>query len=217
MYAIRLTDGVPDFYFQIPLKISVLWWKRGTGIDISHKHDRKARRKAPRSKNVYLSLLVKLYRFLSRRTSAKFNKIILKRLCMSRTNRPPMSLARITRFMKKKEREGRLAVVVGTVTDDVRLFDVPKLSICALKITDSARARVLKAGGEVITFDQLAVRSPLGNNTVMMQGCRTAREAHRHFGRAPGLPHSHTKPFVRSKGRKYERARGRRSSHGYKK
>ena len=32
-----------------------------------------------------------------------------------------------------------------------------------------------------------------------------------------GAPGSHTKPLVRSKGRKFERARGRRASRGYKK
>ncbi|GFR03722.1 60S ribosomal protein L18 [Trichonephila clavata] len=48
-------------------------------------------------------------------------------------------------------------------------------------------------------------------------GARTAREACKHFGKAPGVPHSHTKPYVRSKGRKFERARGRRKSRGYKK
>jgi len=31
-----------------------------------------------------------------------------------------------------------------------------------------------------------------------------------------GVPHSHTKPYVRSKGRKFEKARGRRRSCGYK-
>ena len=31
-----------------------------------------------------------------------------------------------------------------------------------------------------------------------------------------GVPHSHTKPFTRAKGRKFEKARGRRSSRGYK-
>lgn len=50
-----------------------------------------------------------------------------------------------------------------------------------------------------------------------MQGRRNAREAVKHFGLAPGVPHSHSKPFVRSKGRKFERARGRRRSCGYKK
>ena len=36
-----------------------------------------------------------LYRFLARRTNAKFNKIILKRLFMSKIHRPPLSLARL--------------------------------------------------------------------------------------------------------------------------
>ena len=88
--------------------------------------------------------------------------------------------------------------------------------VCAMHVTEGARGRILKAGGEIITLDQLALRSPKGQNTVLMQGPRKAREAYRHFGRAPGVPHSHTKPYVRSKGRKFERARGRRKSRGYK-
>ncbi|KAF4519807.1 hypothetical protein B566_EDAN006821 [Ephemera danica] len=187
------------------------------GIDINHKWDRKVIRTEPRSQDVYLRLLVKLYRFLARRTGSKFNKVVLRRLFMSKINRPPISLARVTRFMKKEGREGKIAVVVGTVTDDHRIWDVPKLSICALRVTEKARARILKAGGEIILFDQLALRAPTGKNTVLMQGRRTAREACRHFGLAPGVPHSHTKPYIRSKGRKFERARGRRRSCGYKK
>lgn len=49
-----------------------------------------------------------------------------------------------------------------------------------------------------------------------MLGPRKAREAVKHFGLAPGVPHSHTKPYVRSKGRKFERSRGRRRNKGYK-
>ncbi|XP_060573429.1 large ribosomal subunit protein eL18-like [Ruditapes philippinarum] len=135
---------------------------------------------------------------------------------MSKTNRPPLSIARLTRMMKRSGREGKTAVCVGTVTDDLRLLEVPKLKICALKVTERARGRILKAGGEIITFDQLALKSPKGQNTVLMQGRRKAREAFRHFGRAPGVPHSNTAPFVRSKGRKFEKARGRRGSRGYK-
>merc|ERR1739838_526434 len=165
----------------------------------------------------YLRLLVKLYRFLARRTSAKFNKIILKRLFMSKNNRPPMSVARVSRNMNKEGRSDKMAVVVGTVTDDIRMVKIPKLRICALHVTERARARILKAGGEIITFDQLALRSPKGQNTVLMQGPRKAREAYRHFGLAPGVPHSKSAPYVRSKGRKFERARGRRASRGYKK
>jgi large subunit ribosomal protein L18e len=118
--------------------------------------------------------------------------------------------------MSKKDREGKIAVVIGTITDDLRMYSVPKLTVCALRVTKTARARILKAGGEVLTLDQLALRSPRGENTVLIQGPRKAREACKHFGPAPGVPHSHTKPYVRSRGRKFERARGRRASRGYK-
>ncbi|CAG2104851.1 unnamed protein product [Medioppia subpectinata] len=189
---------------------------RHRGIDINHKNDRKVRRTAPKSKDPYLLLLVRLYRFLARRTGQKFNKIVLKRLFMSKINRPPISLNRLKIQMSSADRAGKIAVVVGAITDDVRMYSVPKLTVCALRMTRSARARILKAGGEVLTFDELAVRSPRGENTVLLQGPRNAREACKHFGRAPGVPHSHTKPYVRSKGRKFERARGRRASRGYK-
>ena len=53
-------------------------------IDIRHNNDRKVRRTEPKSQDIYLRLLVKLYRFLARRTDAKFNKIILRRLFMSK-------------------------------------------------------------------------------------------------------------------------------------
>ncbi|ALC44499.1 RpL18 [Drosophila busckii] len=187
------------------------------GIDINHKYDRKVRRTEPKSQDVYLRLLVKLYRFLQRRTNKKFNRIVLKRLFMSKINRPPMSLQRIARFHKVAKQPESTVVVVGTVTDDARLLVVPKMSVCALHVTQTARERILKAGGEVMTFDQLALRSPTGKNTLLLQGRRTARTACKHFGKAPGVPHSHTRPYVRSKGRKFERARGRRSSCGYKK
>ncbi|OQV11770.1 60S ribosomal protein L18 [Hypsibius exemplaris] len=186
------------------------------GIDISHKYDRKAVRKEPRSQDVYLRLLVKLYRFLARRSEAKFNKTILKRLFMSRANRPPLSLSKLASQMNKPGRSEKIAVVVGTITDDKRIHTIPKLRVCALNFTENARARILKAGGEVLTFDQLALKAPLGQNTQLLQGPRHARESYRHFGLAPGVPNSHTKPLVTSKGRKFERARGRRKTCGYK-
>ncbi|XP_050524302.1 60S ribosomal protein L18 [Daktulosphaira vitifoliae] len=187
------------------------------GIDIDHKRGHKAKRTAPKSKDVYLLLLVKLYRFLARRTRSHFNKIILRRLFMSRINRPPLSLSAIASKMNKINDEKRIAVVVGTIVDDKRLFKTPKITVCALRVTAGARARILKAGGTILTFDQLALKAPTGKNTVLLQGKRNSRESVRHFGPAPGVPHSHTKPYVRSKGRKFERARGRRRGCGFKK
>ncbi|PCG99625.1 uncharacterized protein BHQ10_007246 [Talaromyces amestolkiae] len=182
------------------------------GIDLDRHHVRSTHRKAPKSENVYLQLLVKLYRFLARRTDANFNKVILRRLFMSRTNRPPVSLSRIVSNVTE-EQKGKTVVVVGTVTDDNRMLTVPKLSIAALRFTATARARIEKAGGEILTLDQLALRAPTGSNTLLLRGPKNAREAVKHFGMGP---HSHKKPYVRSKGRKFERARGRRRSRGFK-
>ena len=218
------------------------------GIDLDRHHVRSSHRKAPKSDNIYLKLLVKLYRFLARtslrlqtplqicpfpkskvakrttdlplnagRTDSNFNKVVLRRLFMSRINRPPMSLSRIvskaaTEHASKAHKD-KTIVVIGTVTDDNRLLTVPELHIAALRFTATARARIEKAGGECLTIDQLALRAPTGANTLLLRGPKNAREAVKHFGFGP---HSHKKPYVQSKGRKFERARGRRASRGFK-
>eukprot|EP00931_Biecheleriopsis_adriatica_P115178 TRINITY_DN90_c0_g1_i1.p1 TRINITY_DN90_c0_g1~~TRINITY_DN90_c0_g1_i1.p1 ORF type:complete len:189 (-),score=45.47 TRINITY_DN90_c0_g1_i1:33-599(-) len=174
----------------------------------------KAKKRLVKSENPYLLLLCKLYKFLARRTDSKFNKVIFKRLNMSGRNRPPLALSKVIKFMDGKD--GKVAVVVGTVTDDKRTMEVPELKICALRFTETARARITKAGGECLTFDKLAMRSPLGKGTVLLRGPVKSREAERHFGKAPGVPNSKTAPYVRSKGRKFEKARGRRKSRGFK-
>mmetsp|Transcript_12126 Transcript_12126/g.41022 ORF Transcript_12126/g.41022 Transcript_12126/m.41022 type:complete len:191 (-) Transcript_12126:167-739(-) len=173
-------------------------------------------RTAPAGDDVYLKLLVKLYRFLARRTESNFVRVVLKRLYMSKVNRPPMSINRVARYMKGKE--DKVAVLVGTVTNDTRMLTVPALTICALKFTEAARARILAAGGECLTFDQLALRAPKGSGCVLMRGPKNARESVRHFGHrsTPNSVHTHdhVKPYVRFK--KQERARGRRRSVGFK-
>merc|ERR1712100_661435 len=104
--------------------------KRKMGIDLeAGGRNKKTKRTKQKSENIYLALLVKLYRFLARRTDSKFNQTVLKRLFMSKTNRPPLSLSKLAKFMKGKE--GKVACVVGTITDDVR---------------------IVKAGGECLTF-----------------------------------------------------------------
>lgn len=138
-----------------------------------------------------------LYRFLARRTDSKFAKVVLKRLFMSRINRPPVSLSTLSRLTQGKD--GKIAVLVGTITDDIRTgYTLPKgIKVCALRVTETARARITKAGGQVLTFDQLALLAPTGANTVLIRGKKNAREAVKHFGPAPGVPGSHTKPYVR--------------------
>ncbi|KAF3030952.1 hypothetical protein E8E15_011408 [Penicillium rubens] len=186
--------------------------KVAPSIDLDRHHVRSSHRKAPKSDNVYLKVLVKLYRFLARRTESNFNKAVLRRLFMSRINRPPVSLSRAVANISEAQK-GKTVVVIGTVTDDNRLLTIPKLSIAALRFTATARARIEKAGGETLTLDQLALRAPTGANTLLLRGPKNAREAVKHFGFGP---HTDKKPYVGSKGRKFERARGRRRSKGFK-
>ncbi|KAI5960959.1 uncharacterized protein KGF55_004226 [Candida pseudojiufengensis] len=176
-------------------------------------HIRSGHRTAPKSDNVYLKLLVKLYSFLARRTDAPFNKVILRSLFLSKINRPPVSVSRISRALGQKGASEKTIVVVGTVTDDNRLLEFPKTTVAALRFTEGAKARILKNGGEAITLDQLALRAPKGQNTLIVRGPRNAREAVRHFGFGP---HKGKAPRILSKGRKFERARGRRRSRGFK-
>jgi len=187
---------------------------RKMGIDIKAHHVKKGNRTAPKSEDPYLLLLVKLYRFLARRTDASFNKVILHRLFLSKINRPPISLSRITKeTLNTPDLSSKIIVQVGTVTDDVRLTEIPQLTIAALRFTTAAKERILNAGGEALTLDQLALRAPTGSNTVLLRGKRNTRESVKHFGMGP---HKHKKPFTQSKGRKFERARGRRKSRGFK-
>ena len=115
------------------------------GIDIKaggRKATKKSGRTAPKSENLYLRLLIKLYRFLARRTDAKFNETILKRLMSSNTNKPQLSMKNLAKYGGMEQNAGKILVVVGPVTDDVRLLEVPKLSVCALRFSNTARARI---------------------------------------------------------------------------
>jgi len=165
-----------------------------------------------------LYLFILYFSFIARRAESKFAATIVKRLRMSRINKAPISISRLSRYMKGKEE--KIAVIVGGVTNDSRLLEVPQLTIAALRFTEAARARIVKAGGECLTLDQLALRSPKGAKTVLLRGSKNSRESVKFFGHrtSPSNPHTHdgVKPRVRSKGRKFEKARGRRRSVGFK-
>mmetsp|Transcript_14873 Transcript_14873/g.13349 ORF Transcript_14873/g.13349 Transcript_14873/m.13349 type:complete len:196 (-) Transcript_14873:302-889(-) len=179
------------------------------GIDLEkRKRGRRklTRRTKPASQNIYLNLLHQLYGFLSRRTNSKFNKVIAKRLVMSRNNRPVVSLIRVVLAYNKRlaqptnnANNDTIIVTVANVTDDSRVLEIPKgLKLCCLKISEPARKRIVAAGGEVLTFDELALREPLGKNTYLLRGPLKARAAYRYFNGAPR---------VRSNGRKFDRSR----------
>ena len=115
---------------------------------------------ASKSKNLYLQLLVKLFKFLSRRTESAFSKTVLRRLVSSRTARPPVSISKLVKNLGKDT--SRTAVVVGTVTDDMRALNCGKMTVAAIRFTESARARITAAGGECMTLDELVMKNPTG-------------------------------------------------------
>ena len=153
-------------------------------------------KKDTKSTNLYLHLLIRLYRFLNRRTECKFNQAVLRRLVQSRVTKAPMSISRVAKHLKGKE--DKIAVLVGTVTNDNRLFEMPALKICALRFTETARARITNAGGQCITFDELALLAPTGTNTILLRGPKR-REAQKHWGKGAGIVGSKTHIYKQSK------------------
>ena len=172
------------------------------------------------STNPYIKLLCKLYKFLATRTKSPFNETVYSRLLKSRRNRAPISLSRLAVVLKRKtvwmdpaKTKAPIAVIVGDVLDDIRINKLPKIRVCALRFSRDARKRIEGAGGECITFDQLATVAPTGKNTFLLRGRSAGRETIKHFG-AAGRPGQHAKPYVSSRGA--EVSRGRRPGKGWK-
>ncbi|KAF6134822.1 hypothetical protein GIB67_002223 [Kingdonia uniflora] len=156
-----------------------------------------------------------LYRFLVRRTESNFNAVILKRLFMSKTNKPPISLSRLIRFVKGKE--GKIAVIVGAVTDDTRVYEVPALKVLCIEGGKARREKLVNLMGvKMVGYPYLMMSGEKENTRFSSEAQKNPREAVKHFSKAPGVPHSHTKPYVRSTSRKFEKARGRRNSRGFR-
>ncbi len=138
-----------------------------------------------------------LFQHLHKRAPSPYTKVVLRRLHHSGTNRPAVSIRHVIKNLKKRktEKNGKskdVAVVIGTITDDLRVRTVPGIKVCALHVTEGARARILKAGGEVLTLDQLVIQRPKGEHTVLLRGPRSHRDVAKHFG-IPGRKHSHVK------------------------
>ena len=125
------------------------------------------------SKNHYIQKLVKVYKYISRKTRSKFANAVFKRLSMSRKNIPCISLSSV--IAKVPNNSEKIIVVIGKILNDERLLKIPKLTICALKISSSAYKRLNEAGVNIITMDQLLIMSPIGKNTILIRGKKSAK------------------------------------------
>lgn len=104
------------------------------------------------------------------------------------------------------EKRNSILVTVASILDDERMIECPKLRVCALKFSEGARARIEKAGGECLTFDQLAKIAPEGKGTFLIRGPRR-REALTHFRGIRGV---HAKPYICNGNHGKERKYGHR-------
>jgi len=75
---------------------------------------------------------------------------------MAKIHRPPISLARVAALMKDPSRKGNIAVVVGTVTDDQRVFKIPKLTVSFVRIDN---LRCLSSAGSLFQTMEFLCRS----------------------------------------------------------
>ena len=55
-----------------------------------------------------------------------------------------LCVARVVRNVRQAGNADKIIVCVGTITNDLRIFEVPKMTVCALRVTEKARDRILK-------------------------------------------------------------------------
>ncbi|EZG88608.1 60S ribosomal protein L18 [Gregarina niphandrodes] len=186
-------------FFRHKFDASVVGTKRAA-IDIPARQLRAAKkhqRKECQSPSPIRKNLVTLYEFLARRTDSAFNAKVAHLLIRTNSVLAPMSVAKMAEHLKSKE--DKIGCVVGTITNDLRVESIPKMTICALRFSEAARARIEAAGGECLTFDQLAIRCPTGENCLILRGPTGNRKARKYFGNPAGNPKSHTRPRANPK------------------
>ena len=131
---------------------------------------------------------------LSRRTDSKFNAIVLKRLFMSGNNRPPIGLARVARYMRGDEKKGKIAVVVGKVTDDARLLKCTKVDCMRIDLHRRSPCTYSEGWWRMPYLRPTCIEGTKGNNTVLLRGRLKARKSYRYFaGMGAKVPQTPTR------------------------
>lgn len=161
------------------------------GVDVGKFKKTPKKRTEPKSRNAYLSVLFKIYSVLAKKTDSEFNKTVQSYLKMTRLNKSSVSIRKLQDTYEPIEDDYRekgiinieeIMVVVGSVLDDERVVNVRPMRVVALKFSKSARMRITKAGGECLTFDQLALLRPTGTKCVILRGDISRRKTAKCFG-----------------------------------
>ncbi|XP_064955627.1 large ribosomal subunit protein eL18x-like [Musa acuminata AAA Group] len=125
-YALRGTLISPRLFFVGSFDSRLVDLVRARGIDLgAGGRSKKARRTAPRFDDVYLKLLVS-----SVEDGSKFTTAIRERLFTSKINQP----------------DDKITVIVVTVMDAKRHYEVLSLAVTAPRVMGTSEARILKVG-----------------------------------------------------------------------
>jgi large subunit ribosomal protein L18e len=135
---------------------------------------KKVGKSSSKSSNLYLNMIIKIYRFLARRSYSNFNKTILKRLFMSRLHKASISLSRLNKIALKNPE--KTIIVVGKILNDERKILIQPMKICALSFSETAKKRILQSNGKIFNFGNFALNYPTGKNSVLIRGVLKKRK-----------------------------------------
>ncbi|ASJ16360.1 50S ribosomal protein L18e [Thermococcus chitonophagus] len=110
--------------------------------------------------------LRRLIRFLRKKSNEQGVKIwkdIAWRLERPRRQRAEVNVSKINRYAK----DGEMIVVPGSVLGAGRLEK--KVIVAAWKFSETAKKKIVEAGGEAITIEELVERNPKGSGVRIME------------------------------------------------
>jgi len=114
--------------------------------------------KYERITNVQKLMLIRYLKKLSRENNARIWRYVAELLQRPRRNKVEVNISKINRYTK----EGDLVVVPGKVLG-AGILDHP-VTIAALAYSESARRKILEAGGQILSIEELASQNPKGSN-----------------------------------------------------
>ncbi|NJF25343.1 50S ribosomal protein L18e [Thermococcus sp. Bubb.Bath] len=113
--------------------------------------------------DINLRRLIRYLRKKSNEEEVKVWKDIAWRLEGPRRQRAEVNISKINRYTK----DGDTVIVPGSVLGAGKLEH--KVVVAAWKVSEAARKKIVEAGGEVLTIEELIERNPKGSGVIIME------------------------------------------------
>jgi len=107
--------------------------------------------------------LIKLLKKAARENNARIWMYVAELLGQPRRLRPQVNISKINRYTK----EGETIIVPGKVLGAGFLDH--KVTVAAYAYSESARKKILDAGGEAISIEELLTRNPKGSGVKILR------------------------------------------------